>query len=54
MPDATIKSVMPGNRVRLRRPEHGLIVPGIHVFISRTMAASQDVMAGKNTAMTRK
>jgi hypothetical protein len=25
---------MPGTRVRLRRPEHRPIVPGIHVFVS--------------------
>jgi hypothetical protein len=24
---------MPGTRVRLRRPEHKPIVPGIHVFV---------------------
>jgi hypothetical protein len=27
-----LSSAMPGNRVRLRRPEHSPLVPGIHVF----------------------
>src|SRR6202022_1800049 len=36
--------VMPGTRVRLRRPEHRPIVPGIHVL--QQLATSKTWMAG--------
>jgi uncharacterized protein len=41
---------MPGTRVRLRRPEHRPIVPGIHVFL---LCEDKTWMAGTSPAMTR-
>src|ERR1700720_1586627 len=41
---------MPGTRVRLRRPEHRPIAPGIHVFFLR---GAKTWTAGTSPAMTR-
>jgi hypothetical protein len=34
--------VMPGTRVRLRRPEHKPSVPGIHVFAEMKIVEGRD------------
>jgi hypothetical protein len=36
--------VMPGTRVRLRRPEHRPFVPGIHEFPATWMAGTSPAM----------